>query len=97
MSPNDNSGRVTTREFYDALLDQKKENVDMERRIMGGIGDIKQIQADTEARLDVGNTRFKGQDSKIEINRKNIIRVGSINAILMTVGSYIAAKLGIKG
>ena len=97
MSANDNGGRVTTREFYDALLDQKKENADMERRIMGGIGDIKQIQADTEARLTVGNTRFKEQDSKIEINRKNVIRVGSINAILMTVGSYIAAKLGIEG
>lgn len=97
MSANDNGGRVTTREFYNALLDQKKENADMERRIMGGIDDIKQIQTDTEARLSVGSTRFEGQDSKIEINRKNIIRVGSINAILMTVGSYVAAKLGIKG
>ena len=97
MSANDNGGRVTTREFYNALLDQKKEMVDMERRIIGGIDDIKQIQADTESRLAVGSTRFEGQDTKIEINRKNIIRVGSVNAILMTVGSYIAAKLGIEG
>ncbi len=90
MSANDNGGRVTTREFYNALLDQKKETAEMERRIMDGIDDIKQTQA-------VGATRLEGQDTKIEINRRNIIRVGSINATLMAIGSYIAAKLGMEG
>ena len=32
--PTDNGGRVTTRRFYDALLDQNDRMDDMERRIL---------------------------------------------------------------
>lgn len=41
------------------------------------------------------NRRFTGQDKKIEINRKNIIRVGGVNLTLTGLAAYVAAKLGI--
>ena len=37
MSGEENSGRVTTREFYDALLAQNEEAAKRERRIIGKI------------------------------------------------------------
>ena len=47
MTSNDtsNSGRVTTREFYDALLDQNKQRSDMELRIMEKLSEIREESA----------------------------------------------------
>ena len=41
MPEQSNGGRVTTREFYDALLDQNKNIANMEMRLVEEIGKIK--------------------------------------------------------
>ena len=54
-------------------------------------------QRSVDGRLAAGVERFKSQEEKSENNRKNIIRVGSINLTLGAIGAYIAAKLGMNG
>ena len=48
MTSNDtnNSGRVTTREFYNALLDQNKQRSEMELRIMEKLSEIREENAE---------------------------------------------------
>ena len=93
---NEKNGRVTTREFYDALLAQTKEMADMECRIMGGIGDVKQIQSDTEARLATGSARFTGQDKRIDKAEKTIEKVRNLNTFIALLGSTIAGIIGVN-
>ena len=48
MTSNDtnNSGRVTTREFYNALLDQNKQRSEMELRIIEKLSEIREENAE---------------------------------------------------
>ena len=89
MSPNDNSGRITTREFYAALLDQNKERANMETRL----GDkIDLIHSDIAA----NNEKFISHDKRISSNSTDIKKVGSLNAVVAVIGSTIAAVLGTR-
>lgn len=88
------NGRVTTREFYEALLNQNDRMDKMERRIIGRLDDIKQFQIDTETRLATGSQRFKDMEACIETNKTDIRRVGWLNGFLVVLGSAIATILG---
>ena len=84
-----NGGRVTTREFYDALLDQNKSRADMEIRILDRLDDITSSQSAAEE-------RFKSQDKRITTNTADIKKVGGVNAFLAVIGSTIATLLGTR-
>ena len=87
MSPNDNSTRVTTKEFYVALLDQNKERSAME----GRLGDkIDAIHSDIAA----NNEKFIAHDKRISSNSADIKKVGSLNAVVAVIGSTIAGIIG---
>jgi hypothetical protein len=89
MSPNDNGGRITTREFYTALLDQNKERADME----GRLGDkIDLIHSDIAA----NNEKLEAHDKRISSNSTDIKKVGGLNAIATVIASTIAGVLGTR-
>ena len=89
MSANDNSGKVTTREFYNALLDQNKERTLME----GRLGEkIDAIHSDIAA----NNEKFIAHDKRISSNSADIKKVGSLNAVVAVIGSTIAGILGTR-
>lgn len=90
MSPNDNSGRVTTREFYEALLDQNKQRADMEGRLGDKIDGIHSSIAVNTEKNDAVEKRVSKAEGDIKTNSKNIKIVGSIEA-------GIALALGFLG
>jgi len=89
MSSNDNSGKVTTREFYNALLDQNKERANMETRLGDKIDDI-------HSEIAANNEKFKSCDKRISANTADIKKVGSLNAVVAVIGSTIAGILGTR-
>jgi len=94
MSNGDDTGRVTTKEFYIALLDQNKQREQMERRIITKIDDsfepILQFQIDTEARLAAGNIKFKNMEDDIDKLKLWDRGLG----MLTIIGSTIAGIFG---
>lgn len=86
-------------------VDQELKNINGTlKRFEEKLDDNIEWQRGVDVRLASGvekfgsqNRRFTGQDKKIEINRKNIIRVGGINAMLTALGAAILAKLGMNG
>jgi len=96
MDEKNNSGRVTTREFYEALLDQNKQREQMELRIVGKIDDVitlfHNFEVKTEARLAAGNEKFENIDEEIKSLKKWDKIIGYGDAIL----AFIAAALGLR-
>jgi len=99
MSPNDNGGRVTTREFYDALLDQNKERAAMESRLGDKIDDIHSDIATNNEKLSamgksyvVINKRVDTNTADIKTNAKNLKIVGGIEAALLMLGGWLGFR-----
>ena len=77
MSEKSNGGRVTTREFYDALLNQNDSRENMERRIMSELKEIKKhgetvanASVKTEGRCNALEDKIDGKggvNARIEI------------------------------
>ena len=83
------NGRVTTREFYEALLDQNKQRADMETRL----GDkIDLIHSDIAA----NNEKFIAHDKRIDGNSTEIKKVRNLNAGIALLASTIAGIIGIN-
>lgn len=86
-------------------VDQELENINGTlKRLEGKLDDNLDWQTGVDVRLAGGVEKFRTQDTKIkaaadkaEINRKNIIRVGSVNLTLTGIAAYIAARLGMNG
>ena len=88
MSPT-NNGRITTREFYAALLDQNKERSAMESRL----GDkIDLIHSDIAA----NNEKFIAHDKRIDGNSAEIKKVRNLNAGIALLTGTIAGILGVN-
>ena len=88
------NSRVSTKEFYEALLNQNDRMDKMERRIIGRLDDIRQFQIDTETRLAAGSQRFKDMEVSIATNRTDIRKIGGLNGLVAVIGSVIAGILG---
>jgi len=95
VAENNDSGRVTTREFFNALLAQNDRMGQMELRIVNkineGITAQQEFQQGVEARLATGSERFKHFDSDIKDLKKWDRGIG----ILSVIGSIIASAIGI--
>jgi len=100
MSPSDNGGRVTTREFYEALLKQNEYMGIMERRIVTKLDIITSDNAASEE-------RFRATENKIDTchatltkdidkNAKEIGKVRNLNTLIALLGSTIAGIIGIN-
>ena len=79
---NDKNGRVTTREFYDALID-------MDRRLGDKIDGI-------HSALAAGNTKFDSMDKRIDGNSAEIKKVRNLNTFIALLGSTIAGIIGVN-
>ena len=79
-------------------VDQELKNINGTlKRLEGKLDNNLEWQTGVDIRLAGGIEKFKSQDKKIEVNRKNIIRVGSVNLTLTGLAAYITAKLGMNG
>lgn len=101
MGNKNNSGRVTTREFYEALLDQNKQREQMELRIIGKIDEVIAIHNDfqvrTEARLAAGNTKFENIEAdidKLDDSVEDLKLWDRRLGIIAVIGSAIATAIG---
>ncbi len=74
-----------------------KDIMDFQEKVFSELTGVRGDIAEVGKALARGEAKFEAQDEKIEINRKNIIRVGGINLSLAAIGSYIATKLGLSG
>ena len=94
MSGNGKTYTETVSELKDEMSDLKVDVIDRindnQLAVLDRLDDITSGQAAAEE-------RDKAQSEKIEINRKNILRVGGVNLSLAAIGSYIATKLGLSG
>ncbi len=84
-----NSGRVTTREFYIALLDQNKQRGDMERRLGDKLDDI-------TSSIAAGDEKFDAMDKRIDENAGEIKKVRNLNTFIALLGSTIAGIIGVN-
>jgi len=91
----DNSGRITTKQFYDELVKQTKEMGQMELRIVDrinvGITAQQEYQQRVDARLAAGSVHFE----KFEKDIDNLKLWDRGIAILAMLGS--ALGIGIRG
>jgi len=96
MSKDNDGGRVTTREFYEALLDQNKQRADMERRIITKIDDgitaHTEFQISTEARLAAGNVKFKNLEDDIDKLKLWDRGLGVLSVISSTLAGIIGSN-----
>ena len=91
-----NSGRVTTRQFYEALIEQTKEMGKMELRIVDkineGITVHQEYQKKVDAKLAADHVRIGALEGDVEKLEKWDKRIG----ILSVIGSVIASAIGIE-
>ena len=85
MSNATNGGRVTTREFYDALLNQNKERSEMERRLGTKIDGI-----------SLSIAKIDSMDKRIDENSSEIKKVRNLNTGIALLASTIAGILGVN-
>ena len=89
MSPNDNGGRITTREFYDALID-------MDRRLGDKIDNINSGLAKGDARFAAMDKSCIAINKRIDTNSADIKKVGGLNGIATIVAATIAGIIGVN-
>ena len=100
----DNSGRITTKQYYEALQEQTKElgtitkeMGQMELRIVkeihAGITSQREYQTKVDARLAAGSVHF----DKFEKDIDNLKLWDKGLGILALIGTAIATAIGIRG
>lgn len=82
-------GRVTTREFYDALIKQNTVMMETERRIMTRLDAIIACLPKIENQLATNKEEIKQLRNRSNINDVAV-------AIAAAIGSAIAAILGVR-
>jgi len=92
----DNSGRITTKQFYDELVKQTKEMGQMELRIVDrinvGIASQQEYQTKVDARLAAGSVHF----DKFEKDIDNLKLWDRGLGALTLVATAIATAIGIR-
>jgi len=92
---NENGGRVSTQQFYKALLKQNDRMDNMERRILErvdrGIEMQRDYQQQTDARLAAATVHLEEVDKDIDGLKKWDRGIG----LLSVVGSVIASIIGL--
>ena len=102
MSGDKNSGRVTTREFYNALLAQNEEAAKRERRIMGRIEALNTAVTNIAKQPAICQAYFDQLDKQDEENQKRIDKAHDMitglriwegfNTVLATVLGYFGIR-----
>ena len=88
MSPTDN-GRITTREFYDALID-------MDRRLGDKIDNINSGLAKGDARFAAMDKACVTINKRIDDNSDEIKKVRNINTFIALLSSTMAGIIGVN-
>ena len=88
MSPTDN-GRITTREFYDALID-------MDRRLGDKIDNINSGLAKGDARFAAMDKSCVTINKRIDDNSDEIKKVRNINTFIALLSSTMAGIIGVN-
>jgi len=87
-----NGSRVTTQQFYEALLGIKDEMSEMERRILSKIDDI----PDHSNNITDICKHIDGLEGDVEDMRKQNRVWDGINSVAVILGTVIGVRLGPK-
>lgn len=98
-----NGNRITTRQFYEALIEQnklreesfKEMNGKLDTVIAGNSG-FRTLLAKNETRILAIDKRLDGHDSDIKTNVDEIRKARNINATLTAILSAIAGFVGLQ-
>lgn len=90
-----NGGRVTTREFYEALLKQNDKMDHMEQRIVGKLDKIIDRQIDIRQELSVHCSRLDEMEKDVDKLSKLDKIIGGITGTLAIIAAAIAGYLGV--
>jgi len=82
----DNNGRVTTREFYDALIKQNERMEDMERRILKKIDDLP-TKCPYASEIETNK-------AEIGTLRKRVNIIGGVNGTLAAAAAFVGSIFG---
>ena len=98
MTSNDtnSSGRVSTREFYEALLNQNEAMSQMDRRLVKRLDIILSDNAEFKAEQAKSEARLDATDKRIDENVDSIKNVRNLNAFIALLGSTIAGIIGVN-
>lgn len=89
----DDNGRVTTREFFDALLSMRSELQDSERRIISKLDHM--IESGTPTARIAANLAEKNE-SRIQNMESRSNRWDGINSVAVVIGSALGMIFGNK-
>ncbi len=89
----DDNGRVTTREFFDALLSIRSELQDSERRIISKLDHM--IESGTPTARIAANLAEKNE-SRIQNVESRSNRWDGINSVAVVIGSALGMIFGNK-
>ena len=89
---NTSNGRITTQQFYEALLNVKDEMSEMERRILAKIDGI---PIHSNQITDICKHIDGLEDDIDDIQKKGRVWDG-INSVAVIIGTLIGARLGPK-
>lgn len=89
----DDNGRVTTREFFDALLSIRSELQDSERRIISKLDHM--IESGTPTARIAANLAEKNE-SRIQNMESRSNRWDGINSVAVVIGSALGMIFGNK-
>ena len=89
----DDNGRVTTREFFDALLSMRSELQDSERRIISKLDHM--IESGTPTARIAANLAEKNE-SRIQNVESRSNRWDGINSVAVVIGSALGMIFGNK-
>ena len=80
------NNRITTREFYDALIEQNKRMVEMERRIVEKIDSIRNCKVEEHQAIyaEIADVRVKSN------------RIDGVISAAVVLGNSIAIAFGIR-
>lgn len=93
----ENGGRVTTRELFEAVLDQNRQREEMERRLTDKVNGLNVAVSNISKQPAICQAYFEGINKRIDSQEDDIERLKLWDkglAVLAIVGSAIAAALG---
>ena len=92
--PEKNGGRISTKTFYEALLNQNKEASEREQRIIAKIDTLSIVVSGVAKQPEICQAYFENMNNRIDSNKKEIEK-SRLWEKLLALFTMIAAALGI--
>jgi len=94
MPEEKNGGRISTRQFYEALLNQNKDAAEREQRIITKIDTLTLTVSAVAKQPEICQAYFKDMNNRIDSNKEEIGK-SRLWEKLLALFTMVAAALGI--